>query len=319
MLTNAGAHPNGIGILLLRFPAKAHSHVSREIPTAQEARGVAEEAGKELKKLQADVHTVLISATPGIEEAVLQGLQLALPNVKIIGATAADETLSGEWRVLGESAMPCGLSAVAFGAGARVGTACVAPYERTDGMEEGVVTEADGRVIKMVNGKRAADVLSMWLPGVDMAWKEGGSDVTVACARQPVGLVRAGGDEWTGLHLAEVYADGSIRAFAKVESGDRVVKLQNVDGMECSDAIARGVGVAYEKALEDGNMKDAKGGVLVYCGGIGMAVGEGIDDSLRELGEKEAKVMGVTAFGEQGVCDGVFAQYNLSLGMALFG
>jgi len=90
---------------------------------------------------------ILLSTTPGGEEAALAAVAAAHPGVPVTGGTAADNALTGEWRLLvgGGAAVPAGTTLTGFvaGRGAAASGALVMPYDPTG--VAGVVTTADGR------------------------------------------------------------------------------------------------------------------------------------------------------------------------------
>ena len=105
---------------------------------------------------------VWVMTTPGQEEAVLAGIEdVVSGHVPIIGGSAADNTVSGDWFVFGQDVLREEAVAVAvlFPSGP-VQHAYQNGYAPTQ--YSGTVTKAEGRRVLELDGKPAIDVYREW-------------------------------------------------------------------------------------------------------------------------------------------------------------
>ena len=93
--------------------------------------------------------------------------------------------------------------------------------------------------------------------------------------------------------------------------------MRNSGGGDSAATAAVGLDAAYEKACKVGGRTTPKAGLLIYCGGLSIAVGDGLASSLSGLADKPP-LLGITAFGEQGNVNGENVHSNLAVGLALF-
>lgn len=264
---------------------------------------------------------------------MLASLSKEFPGVSIFGGSAADNTVEGNWKIFSydddddddnsssssssSSTKPFGIgvSILALAPDVKLGASLVPPYAAT--VDKAIVTEADGRLLKTLDGKPAADVLRAWV-GDGRLDKVG--NVVVECASFPIGIEKVAG-QYVGIHAAEITAEGYVGLFAEVNKGETLCKLTPMDdAIDSVGAAQKGLNAAYGNALENGMMDEArtKAGLLVYCGGLSIAVGERLGESLEVMQNKTA-VIGMTAFGEQGCMKGRNVHSNLAVGIALFG
>lgn len=176
-----------------------------------------------------------------------------------------------------------------------------------------VVTEADGQLLKTLDGKPAADVLRAWV-GDGRLDKVG--NVVVECASFPLGIEKVAG-QYVGIHAAEITDEGYVGSFAEVNQGETLCMLTPMDGaIDSVGAAQKGLEAAYRNALENGMIDQAKAGLLVYCDGLSIAVGERLGESL-EVMQNKTPVVGITAFGEQGCMKGRNVHSKLAVGIGL--
>lgn len=282
---------------------------------AADPDSVAAAAAELTEKLGVAPAHVIVHATPGTEEGVINTLNTALPNIPIFGGSAADDAVAGGWRLICTDAIHSeGVSLLGIAPGVRFGAALVPPYEPTS--VSAVVTKASGRTIFELDGKPAGSVLREWVgDSVDTQAREGGG-VIVECAGFPLGVERVSGG-FVGIHAAEIGTDGSVGLFAEVAEGDKLTVMSRVGGGDSADAAARGLEMAYDQAMKKGDLSQPKAGLMIYCGGLSIAVGDGLAKSLEVMKDK-APMLGITAFGEQGNLNGCNVHSNLAVGVALF-
>ena len=135
-----------------------------------------------------------------------------------------------------------------------------------------------------------------------------------------------GSPEYVTCHCAafggeEKYVD----FFTPIPEGSELVVMESGDGP--STGYASALSDAFDAAKSYGSMKgkDPTAGMLVFCGGIAIAVGDNLDSGLSsdEFASKFEGIpmMGMTCFGEQARLSKAKknVQRNLSVGVVLFG
>lgn len=262
------------------------------------------------------VEHVILQATPGIEEGVLEGIESVLgEEVDVFGGSAADNEVKGEWKLLSSDGgvLESGVALVGIGKGVGYGACLCVPY--VEGALGGVVTKAKGRTVYEIEGKKASEMLGEWVGrSIEKQVKEGGG-VIVECANVPLGVQRGGA--WLAVHAAQIGEDGSVGLFAEVREGERLVVMRKMGEGDSIKAARMGLEMAYEEARKKGGLEKPTAGVMVYCGGLSIAVGEGLNESLEGLKGK-VPLLGMTVFGEQGNVGEKNSHSNLAVGVALF-
>lgn len=95
--------------------------------------------------------------------------------------------------------------------------------------------------------------------------------------------------------------------------------------MDSADGPATGYASALAGAWKTATAAapKPKAALLVYCGGMAIAVGDKLDEGLKGplmAATAGVPVLGMTCFGEQGVCgEAGNVQRNLSMGVITFG
>lgn len=267
-------------------------------------------------RMGSSVTHVLMHATPGIEEGVIAGIASVLGDIPVFGGSAADADGTGKWSVVCSDlgVLSAGVSLVGVGDGVKVGSCLYPPYVPTD--VYATVTAAEGRVVNTLDGRPAGEVLAEWAGGeVASTVASGGGSVLVPMAGFPLGVAR--GDGYATLHAEAILPEGGVSLFAEVKKGEQIRVMSRVDGLDASGTARLAVQAAYEGAMRDGGLEAPKAGLLVYCGGLGIAVGDSLGHSIEGVAAWP-DVAGIMAFGEQGRIGGVGGHCNLAVGVALF-
>ncbi len=265
----------------------------------------------------------MLHATPGDEESLLEQLVPALgPDTQLIGGTAADDDLSGQWGVFASDGFSTSKGAVLAVvdwpgrvASSMQSTAMVTP-------QRGVVTKARGRTIFELDGKPAAEVYNRWLGGaLDRALLEGGTILNLT-SLQPLGVYRQqrGMGSYVLIHPESVLADShALTAFKRVAVGEEVWLMK----ASRAGLIGRPASVV-ERLMIDSRLPASQvlGAYLVYCAGCRLTVNEGTSLMLAGFRGAVGHVPFTTAyfFGEQGCSAGGPAEHgNLMTGALLLG
>jgi hypothetical protein len=271
--------------------------------TAEHGRAAATAAARELAKaLGQTPDQVVLHATPGFEEVLLLGIVEALgPNVEVYGGSAADDSVSGRWKVFSEQGTSAegfvlaGLSARGPKIGLRGGF--LSGYLPTG--KCGVVTRARARVIEQIDGEAAAVVYNRWTAGVIAQELGKGGNVLLKTNLHPLARIvdgSAGVPQRLLSHPHEVHVAGGLGLFTDIAVGDEVELM-----IGTSDPLVTRTTKVVSRSLGRGS-SPVTGGLLVYCGGCLAAVLERADEIAGSFDTAigGAPYVGVATFGEQG-------------------
>ena len=244
---------------------------------------------------------ILMTASPGREEAVIQGIiQVWGEDVPIIGGSVADNSVEGKWSVFGNKAvMKDGVVVTAFYSSLPLGYAYGSGYRPTD--KKAVITKAAGRTIYELDGKRAVDVYASWT-GLD-AGSLAGMNILGASLLKPVGVRDAESNFCLVKHPGVVQDDGSIAFFADVRQGEELVLLEAT-----VDELLAEIEPTIQKAMDMASLEreDVAALILVHCGGrrgaIGDRMGE-VPEAIRRALGPDVPFISYLTFGEQGCLD----------------
>jgi len=267
--------------------------VSRQLSAATDAMG-ADLATAATTLLGATPSFAIFNATPGLEEPLLRGLSTSLKNTPLLGGSAADNDISGKWSVFsrdGRFTSGAVLTLVSWPGDVAIPWASGAlptTFKAT-------VTRVEGRVIRELDGKPAAQVYNGWLEGSLQAELSSGASILAKTSFTPLGVMRPTGI--TLLHPERIVDGTGIACFAAVSKGEQVALVKSTKlGMQGRPAsiIARALGGT------DG--RKPKGVLLAYCAGCMLA----IDPDTKPMVDAIRKVIGTAPlagsfhFGEQG-------------------
>jgi len=245
---------------------------------------------------------VWMITTPGGEEEVVRGIEDVVgPDVPLVGGSAADNTIGGNWRQFSAAGVhENSVSVVAMYTSGRVSAAFHSGYDPT--VMTGTVTRADGRTIHEIDGRPASHVYNEWIAGALNDVLESGGELLAKTNLHPlgreVGHVR-GVPYFVLSHPERAYADGSMHLFTDVTAGEKLVCMTgSVDNL-----VARaGNVVRSAQQLGDFAPGEASTGLVIFCGGCFLTVRERIDEVQANLAHVMAGKPFLTAFtfGEQG-------------------
>lgn len=316
-----GVHPNAVGVLLMAADDNmltAASPVHDTVTPLDAGKRAAEQL---MSKVPAGVvvRHIILSATPGIEEDVMEGIHAVVgEHVPVFGGSAADNTVEGNWRLItsSEGVLSGGVSLVAvLGDSISVGASLVPPYLPSE--KSAKITSAEGRRIFTLDGLPAAQVLREWVGESIEEQSKNGGNIVVQTAAFPLGIQKSNSHH-VGVHAAGInMPEGSVDLFTQVATGETLTVMTNKGNKDSVAAAAIGLKEAYEAAARQGSIENPVAGLLMYCGGMSIAVGDGLADSLTPLKGKP-QMLGMTVFGEQGSFGGRNLHSNLAVGVALF-
>ncbi len=243
---------------------------------------------------------VWVTATPGAEEAVIAGIQDAVgPDVPIIGGSAADNDVTGQWYVFDtENAGQDAVVVSVMFPSVSVSYAYQNGYAPSD--SSGTVTRVEGRRLIEIDHRPAQDVYAEWTHGA-IAANEGAQDTNILsdATLWPLGRETSevqGVSQFLLAHPAMAHPDGSISLFANLEPGERITQMSGT-----ASALADRAGRVAKQARPRRN-NEIVGALMVYCGGCMLSIQDRLDTVVTgtRTALDEAPFLGHFSFGEQG-------------------
>ncbi len=313
VVTRDGIHigeKGSLAILGLESPALDFGVSGRETETPKDARRKARESFNEAilkagKPEGSRPDLVIMASTPGIEEAVLKGIaDVAGNNVPVYGGTAADNTITGNWKVFNNNEIySSGFTLVTIFSNLKIGCAFLSGYLASE--KNGIATKVknkEGRVLLEIDGRPAAEVYNDWAYNkFDKQLKEGGS-ILVPASFYPLAkcFIVDGEQHYIGVHPSEINPkDKSLLLFANVKEGSRLYFTEGTP-----DSLIYRPKTIARRALINGRIKkkDVSLALFIYCAGTMLAVKDRISEIVPLINKVIGKVpyIGAFTFGEQG-------------------
>ncbi len=249
---------------------------------------------------------IWVSSTPGCEEEALAGIETCVgKHVPIIGGSAADDTVEGNWSVSdGDHVTGNGLTVSVLFCSTPLNFAYQNGYAPT--MNRGLVTRAEGRKIQEIDNRPAADVYDIWNQGAVPRAESSEVNVLSSATLWPLGRLSGtvgGFNSYLLAHPSNIHPDGAIECFAEVQVGEEVTQM-----VGDRSALAARAGRVSSFALKAGRLQvdDVAGALVVYCGGCRLAVEELMEDVVGGVCNtlEGRPFLGVFTFGEQGPIHG---------------
>ncbi len=231
-------------------------------------------------------------ASPAEEEYYLKGIQDIIGEVPMFGGSAADEAVSGEWKVLSDSqTFNDGCAVALFYTTKEIKNVFTGAYQETDNV--GIITkvENDRRIVE-IDHIPALKKYAEWT-GLN-ADKLMGQNLLVASITKPLGVKTIQGDLIAVRHPMVGNDDYSFNVGAKMAEKTAVIGLTtDVDGL--IDGA-----VSTIKSLKCDFKANAM--LLVHCGGRKLGIGERIDEDFVAIKNAAGDTPFIVAFtfGEYG-------------------
>lgn len=267
---------------------------------------------------------IWLSCTPGVEEDVIAGIETVVgTEVPIIGGSAADNSVSGDWFVFDHrSKTSAGVIVSVMFPSAPVSFAYHNGYAPTN--KTGAVTKVEGRRVLEIDHRPALDVYLEW---TDNAVSVTGDpdemqSILSESTLWPLGrkVTELGGvSSFLLAHPAAASPSGAMDLFATVEEGEVLTQMTGTE----SSLIERAGRVA-SLARSTGSMENApiSGALMVYCGGCMLSVRNRLEEVVGGVTDSlgGAPFLGTFTFGEQGRILGAGNRHgNLMISCIVFG
>jgi len=245
---------------------------------------------------------IWMSAAPGHEEALIEGIADVLGSeVPVAGGSAADNTVSGEWRQFAnDESFSDAVVVAALFPSTEIIYAFHSGYEPTE--LKGIATKTEGRLLKEIDGKPAAKIYDQWAGGIINNSLKGGGNILADTTLQPFGRVAGyiGKIPYYQLsHPDTVTRDGGLTLFTDIEQGEELILMRG-----SPDSLISRAGRVASSALDTYNAKadDVAGALVIYCAGCMLTVQSRIDEVVSSVCDvlPETPFLGAFTFGEQG-------------------
>ena len=264
---------------------------------------------------------VWMTATPGCEEEVLSGIESVLgPNIPVMGGSAADDAVCGDWSIIGgERVLLQGVAVTCLFPSSEPGFSFHSGYSPSEHF--GIATKTDGRILQEIDGRPAAQVYNEWTGGaVSQVLAEGGDVLhltnwyPLARFKHQLGKVPL----YLLSHPEKVLPDQSMSLFTEIDDRDRITLMTG----SRSSLVNRPARVVESVLLNnDYRPEQINGALIVFCGGSMLAVRDDLDEARRRVRDLLGDVPFLTifTFGEQGsLTQGANYHGNLMVSVILF-
>lgn len=262
---------------------------------------------------------ITLHTTTGYEETVLRAIRLELgTTIPIIGGTAADDNIAGNWTLFdGQTTTSNGIAMAVFFPSARVSYSFHSGYAATE--KSAIATRVKGRTLLKLDDKPASEIYSAWYDdatGNTLKTETLFADSTLYPLARQTGVIH-GMPYYTLSHPASFSVEGGIEMFCNLEEGERVYFMSGTTEM----LISRAGRVVDSANLHDKNKTVPIGGIAIYCAGCMLHVKESIHDVARNMriSMHDAPFICPFTFGEQGqFLGGEITHGNLMISAVLF-
>ena len=265
---------------------------------------------------------VWISATPGAEEEVLAGIEEVVgTDIPIIGGSAADNTVDGDWFVFSsDGAAESGVVVSVLFPSRPISLAYQSGYSPTAAI--GTVTKAKGRNIVEIEGRPAMEVYEEWTGGAVRAARAGSVPILSESTFWPMGRKVSHLSDvpfYLLAHPAMAHEDGSMDLFAGVAEGEELTLMSGT-----RESLTERAGRVATLARRTGDLDGAPiaGALMIYCGGCMLSVRDQLDVVVDGVSNAlgDAPFLGAFTFGEQGALMRVGNRHgNLMISCIVFG
>jgi len=267
--------------------------VKKENCAIKAGKKVALEAMKAAKKTTPPDYFYMV-APPGDEEYFLKGITEVIGRVPFFGGSAADNTITGEWKLYTETgAFADGVAVAFFYTDKPVCNHFTGAYRETD--DVGIITKVNGnRTLVEIDGQPALEKYANWT-GCSAESIKGGN-LLAAAITSPLGVKDRLGDLVAIRHPMNGNEDCSMNVGNKLSEKTAVIRMEaTVD--ELIDSTETELNALKEK------MEAAPGAYhLVHCGGRRAGIGDRIEEVVENIKKAAGDVPFIVefTFGEYG-------------------
>ena len=312
--------PNGFaGMLSLNDPDMTIGvaiHEAGKDPRAI-GRKVAIQAVENAKTTRAPAYFYMV-ASPKEEEEYLMGIQDVIGRVPMFGGSAADNDVSGNWKIIcNDKVITDGVAVAFFYTDNEIATSFTGAYKETDNI--GLITEVkNNRTLVSIDGVSALKKYAHW---TNMSPSELlGRDLLVASINKPLGIKDPLGNLTVIRHPmfgndmgTKTTSDDTITLGNKVVEGTAIIQLEAP-----VDELISSTGDTL-KDLKRKIYTEPAAYVLIHCGGRKLGIGNRIGEVHKQLVRASRGIPFIVAFtfGEYGydehssnICGGLMLSFT---------
>ncbi|MDK9735800.1 FIST C-terminal domain-containing protein [Vibrio sp. D404a] len=261
---------------------------------------------------------ILLHSTPGNEETVMNAIDTKFgTEVPIIGGSAADNKVSGNWSIFTEDQVSInGVSLTVFFSSQSVFSSLNAGHTPTQYF--GTVTKARDRILQEIDNKPAVDVYNEWTN-----FHLGNADdgfIFEQSSIYPLGR-KVGSSYKTPYFklshsIRETECKG-IELFTDISEGDVIYLMQG----SRQQIISRAANIIHSSYLNDMDHEEKLGAINIFCAGPMLNLKQDMDEVCEQINQALNGLPYICpfTFGEQGrLCGGENAHGNLMVSSATF-
>jgi hypothetical protein len=252
-----------------------------------------------------------MAASPGEEEFYLRGITSVIGRVPFFGGSAADNSISGDWKIITEKGVfTNGVAVAFFYTDKEMKNKFTGAYKETSDI--GIITKVENnRVLIEIDGKPAVEKYAMWR-GMNAADLSGSNLLAETCT-SPLGVKDRLGTLVAIRHPMNGNADGSMAVGNNLAEGTAVIRMEAT-----VDQLIDSTGKTLEELKS--RMNGEIGALhLVHCGGRRGAIDSRIEEVTELLKDAAGDIPFITefTFGEYGfeedgcnVCGGLMLSFT---------
>lgn len=261
---------------------------------------------------------ILLHTSPGQEEGLLAGIEAELgASVPVVGGSAADNGVSGEWQLCWDDEVSSDGIVLAV-----LYPECQLAFQFHSGYvpaeHSGEITACSGREVLTIDHQPAAEVYARWC-GRDHPWSAGAilRETTLTPLARQVGMLD-GIPYYKLSHPEAVTEQGGLRLFTDVVQGERLLLMySSQEGLLQRSLNAIRIEPTYGVDAE----LQPIGALIIFCAGCRLALGEMLCQFVEQSQARLGKIPFITpfTFGEQGrLPHGELAHGNLMVSSVIF-
>ncbi len=309
----------------LRFGIGAR-HVEDGADIAALTKGAIEDAARSAgKTLQDKPSVILLGATKGKEDVIVQGIGKWIPgDVPLVGGTHCNDVFGQGYVIENDKLYRPGLIVGLIYSEAKIGAAFYSGF--IGKRKSGKITSGEGRMLKEIEGKPAQEVYRKWSNGhfddIDCSKESVLVMSSAVCPLAKAIRLPNGKMRYVPVRPWRFNPDGSLNMGGDIHNGDTIYYVEGNKG-----ALRKRGSVVARDAMVEGRikMKDVAGSLYIYCAGAAKTLGLGADEETSRMVGEIHKVMGGKPFiggftaGEQGNIPGYgYFHGNLMSSMVVF-
>ena len=235
-----------------------------------------------------------MTAPPGEEEFYVKGISNVIGRVPFFGGSAADNSISGQWKLYTDKGVFAdGVAVAFFYTKKKMTNEFTGAYHETKDI--GIITKVDGcRTLMEIDGKPALEKYAQWRH-IPVEQLKGGALLAETIV-SPLGVKDRLGDLVAIRHPMNGNDDGSMAVGNNLAEGTAVIRMDAT-----VDELIDSTGTTLNQLKE--KMKNTPGAFhLVHCGGRRAGIAERIE----EVAEQIKKAAGDTPF----IVEFTFGEYG---------